>query len=108
MISFKIIINKIITENNKIKLYNSIIYENLKHIKDLFELNNLRVSIHKEKDNSITLQIDNGWEGCWFKYTSISEKDKLFTKKCIEKSLKDFIAKQTKSWNIQKYNTNAF
>ena len=55
MINFKIIINKIIIENNKINLYNSVINENLKNIKELFELNNLNVSTHKQADGSITL-----------------------------------------------------
>lgn len=101
MINFKIIINKIIIENNKINLYNSVINENLKNIKELFELNNLNVSTHKQADGSITLQIDDGWEGSYFTYKQVSKNNYLFNKCFIEKQLLKFIEKEVQCWHVK-------
>lgn len=66
MIKFKKLINKRNSESERIKLYNSIINENLDNIINIFRLSHLRISTHNEQDGSITLLIDDGYEGNWF------------------------------------------
>lgn len=76
-----------------VNIYNQVINENLKSIKDIFKDSKYKVSVIEEKDKSLTLELrlvsDRGYNQ--FRFKDILHRRKDLLENVVESELKSFI-----------------